>query len=73
MEEKGQVKMNISIADNIIEQLEEIAAEQKQDVALLVQEVLEQYIAQQNQEKRKSDIRRIIAENRWVLDELAKQ
>lgn len=65
--------MNISIADNIIEQLEEIAAEQKQDVALLVQQVLEQYIAQQNREKRQADIRRIIDENRWLLDELAKQ
>ncbi len=65
--------MNITISDNIIKQLEELAAEHKQNITLLVQEVLEQYIAQQNREKRQADIRRIIDENRWLLDELAKQ
>ncbi len=65
--------MNITISDNIIKQLEELAAEHKQNITLLVQEVLEQYISQQNREKRQADIRRIIDENRWLLDELAKQ
>ncbi len=66
--------MDIQIDERIVRRLEEAAQEQQRDVNAIVQEAIELYFARQAEEKQlRADVRRVMQEHEWLLNELAKK
>ena len=64
--------MEIHVDGRLVSLLEEIAALQHREMADILQEAVEQYLSRQRAKEFDADVRRIIEEHRWLLDELAK-
>jgi metal-responsive CopG/Arc/MetJ family transcriptional regulator len=66
--------MDIQINADLLKSLEEVAERQHREVADIIQAALESYLAsQERMAKFEADVDRILAEHRWLLDELAKR
>ena len=65
--------MELQLSHDMMQLLEAVAVEQSRDVEAIIQDALVQYLEAQRQSAAfDADIRRIIDEHRWLLDELAK-
>jgi predicted transcriptional regulator len=65
--------MEVRLDDRLMNVLKDIAAQQGRDVGALVQEAVEQYLLRERERARfDDDIRRIMNEHAWLLDQLSR-
>jgi predicted transcriptional regulator len=63
--------MEVQLDRQLVRLLEEVAKLQHRDIADVLQEAVEQYLTQQKSQNFDADVRRILEEHPWWLDELA--
>lgn len=65
--------MDIQLNEELAQKLETFAREQQRPVDEIVAEAVARFLAQEvDDEALRADIRRIMNEHRWLLDELAR-
>lgn len=67
--------MNIELPPELVEQLVSISEDESRPLETILREAVEDYLQSKQQDKiaLRTEVRQVIEENRWLIDELGKR